>query len=243
MTTNNATTNNRFSNLLGKVNDKTPEIQKKNSNSNHYPNSKLNTNTNKLNAFKSDREELKQNNILMGRKRYEDRLKEEQINRRLFMEEKIKKAKEDEIKKLTSVDAFPELKSLKTDVTKNDNSNEVKTKVESNNYINRILKFQDDESNICNLEKEEKTDEYVRPGCVCIQLDKATNTEIWRYCEKNQQNEKEEDEIEEEDPYIVFGRLTEMWNNRRLDYINKWGMEDYENTFMFSNYEILVDEF
>ena len=236
MTTNNTTTNNRFSNLLGKANDKTPEIQKKNSNSTH------NTNTNKLNAFKSDREELKQNNILMGRKRYEDRLKEEQINRRLFMEEKIKKAKEDEIKKLTSVDAFPELKPLKRDVTKNDNNNEVKTKVESNHYINKILKVQDDKSNICNLEKEEKTDEYVPFGCVCIQLDKATNGEIWRYCEKDQENVKEESTNEDEDPYDVFARLTEMWDNRREDYINKWGMEDYENTFKFSNYEILVDE-
>jgi hypothetical protein len=232
--------NNRFSNLLEKNNNnnntknnvKTPVIQKQtNIDNNEIKKSNLN-------VFKSDREEIKQNNILMGRRRYEDRIKDEQMRRSLLIEEKMRKSKEDEIKMLTNVDSFPELKPAKTLIKKTDVR--VPMKNTELNYISKIVNDKDCSENVSKINEN---NDYVKPGWVCIQLDKVTNNFVWTYGENTLNNNNnndgdDDDDDDDEDPYVVFSRLTEMWDNRRMDYIKKWGIADYERNFMLEYIEV-----
>jgi hypothetical protein len=237
--------NNRFSNLLEKNNNnnntknnvKTPVIQKQtNIDNNEIKKSNLN-------VFKSDREEIKQNNILMGRRRYEDRIKDEQMRRSLLIEEKMRKSKEDEIKMLTNVDSFPELKPVKVSVKNNVVLDPIKKNMELN-YVSKIINNNQD----C-LENEsslnDNNNDYVKPGWVCIKTDKITNQLVWSYGEDTLNNNNndgdgggDDDDDDDEDPYVVFSRLTEMWDNRRMDYIKKWGIADYERNFMLEYIDV-----
>lgn len=247
MKNNNNTVNNRFSNLLEKNNNnntknnvKNNVIQKQTTNENNNENKKSN-----FNLFKSDREEIKQNNILMGKKRYEDRIKEEQLKRYSIIEERMRKAKADEIKMLTNVDSFPELKPVKTSVKNNVVLDPIKKNMESS-YVNKILNNnQDCSGNESNL--NDNNNDYVKPGWVCIKTDKITNQLVWSYGEDTLNNnnnnydaygDDDDDEDEDEDPYVVFSRLTEMWDNRRMDYIKKWGIADYERNFMLEYIDV-----
>ena len=34
-----------------------------------------------------------------------------------------------------------------------------------------------------------------------------------------------------------MSRLVKLYKNRRSDYVKKWGLDEYENMFMFPNYD------
>ena len=252
--------NNRFSNLLDNKNSTknniTPPVIQKQTNNNlkvftHLKNSMvspLNYSTKlpvailndahnerpilNLHGYKSDREEIKQNNILRGGRNYEDRIKDERIRRSLLIEERMRKSKEDEIKMLSNIDSFPELKPVKISESKYDVVMDPIKKKMDLNYVSKIINNNQDCSR---NEFELNNDDYVKPGCVCIKTDNITNQLLWTYGEDTINND---DEMEEyEDPIVVFSRLTEMWDNRRMDYIRKWGIADYERNFMLEYIE------
>jgi len=232
--------NNRFSNLLDDKTIKNVNNNKNNKNStkNNITPPILQKTNNDLNVFTSDREEIKQNNILMGRRNYEDRIKDERMRRSLLIEERMRKSKEDEIKMLSNIDSFPELKPVKISESKyNVVVDPIKKNVELN-YVSKIINNnQDCLENEYNLNEK---DDNVKPGWVCIKSDKVTNQLVWTYGEDTINNDDDDDdEMEEyEDPIIVFSRLTEMWDNRRMDYIRKWGIADYERNFMLEYIDV-----
>lgn len=230
--------NNRFSNLLDDKTIKNVNNNKNNKNStkNNITPPILQKTNNDLNVFTSDREEIKQNNILMGRRNYEDRIKDERMRRSLLIEERMRKSKEDEIKMLSNIDSFPELKPVKISESKyNVVVDPIKKNVELN-YVSKIINNnQDCLENEYNLNEK---DDNVKPGWVCIKSDKVTNQLVWTYGEDTINNDDDDEMEEYEDPIIVFSRLTEMWDNRRMDYIRKWGIADYERNFMLEYIDV-----
>jgi hypothetical protein len=145
------------------------------------------------------------------------------------IEERNKKQKEDEfIKSLDNSDAFPELKNKNTncEIINND-------KNQSTSFIDamKTKNIKMDNSETINNDAHN----YIPPGCVCIQYDKSIKKTVWIYgtdtkpiSEKNSM---------EEAPYFVLKRLVDLQQNRKYDYIRKWGIDEYDKMFMFQNYD------
>jgi hypothetical protein len=53
----------------------------------------------------------------------------------------------------------------------------------------------------------------------------------------NQYNYKKEEEEEEVDPKIVFKKLADMYEKWKREYIENWGMDEYEHYYRFPNYD------
>jgi hypothetical protein len=86
-----------------------------------------------------------------------------------------------------------------------------------------------------NITENEEAD-YVPQGCVCIKYDKISKQPVWIYGKDTVINTVEIAEAEE-DPYFVFQRLASLHQNRKYDYIRKWGIDEYDKMFMFQNYD------
>jgi hypothetical protein len=80
-------------------------------------------------------------------------------------------------------------------------------------------------------------DNVVPPGWVCIKYDKTSNQEVWDYGDNKNNSFNREEIIEQENPIDVFQRLVDLHRNRKYDYINKWGMDEYDQMFQFQNYD------
>ena len=146
------------------------------------------------------------------------------------IEERNKKQKEDEfIKSLHSLTAFPELQKKNT-TCENINNDTNQTTSFIGAMKSKNIKMHDNES--INIDARN----YVPPGCVCIQYDESIKKTIWIYG-KNTKPIAEKTYLEEEPPYFVLKRLVDLQQNRKYDYIRKWGIDEYDKMFMFQNYD------
>lgn len=217
-------TNNRFSVLMKKTNEK--EIIK--------------TQENKFNSFKNDKPIIQKNNLLEKNYRNEFRRHQEYENRRLNIEDKIKKAKENEIKILTNVENFPELKTC----TKKEQTT-IDYCEDNKKYYSKLLNINSDLSliNAVHNEKirgshnDDDDDENVPEGCVCIKFDKKENKIKWVYGKGLNTITIEDINDNYENPYIVMSKLVKLNKIRRNEHIRKWGIDEYEYMFMFPNYD------
>jgi len=223
-------TKNRFSVLM----DKQKVIEKdKNVNEKVV----IKTQENKFNSFKNDKQPIQKNY------RNEYRSYQEYDYRRFNLEDKQKKAKENEIKILTNVDNFPELKSsLKKEKTeKNEVTINYYSKLLNSNDLSQINNEKIGVTIASNINNDD--DENVPEGCVCIKFDKKENNLKWIYGKRliNTSDNKETNENEmneyHDNPFIVMSRLVKLNKIRRNDYIRKWGIDEYEYMFMFPNYD------
>jgi len=199
------TTNNRF-NVL--IENKKPAIVKNNE-----------PKTSTFNNFKS-------NSIGYKNNRHQD-----EVDYRMFKEEKNKKQKEEDIVKALDISNFPDLKSTSSSISKNQNREQYKTSfadMMKNNTQNL-----EENDHLANINNEE--DEIVKPGWVCIKQDNKTNKPLWAY--SNGGCVKVDETVTIEDPYYAFERLVTQYQKRKNEYIKTWGYEEYDKMFLFQNYD------
>ena len=134
-------------------------------------------------------------------------------------EEKLQKIKEEKKLKDLDINNFPETMSSTQDTKKKQS-----VVIDKPSFIEKIK-----------IEKVDKTvaikEEVVRPGWVSISL-------------KNRKPEHNygfstyiSDEVKNSYPEKVMQNLVTLHETRKTEYINTWGYEDYEKTFMFTNYD------
>ena len=224
------TYNNRFNVLMeDENNNKSKNKSNKNNNVNNNNNNikkedTVKDNNNHFNSFKMDKQVIREKTFIFDKKR-EEQAQYELNSRRLRIEENFKKAKEQEIKNLTNMNNFPELKTTNKASRNLQNSEKV--------YKEKLLKNENDSC------ENNEIDTIISDGCVCIELDKKNNNFIWNYGSgKNVINNDDNINFDySEEPYWVMNRLTRLFEKRRNEYINNWGVDDYENTFLFPNYD------
>ena len=168
-----------------------------------------------------DKQVIREKTYLLDKKR-EDQTQYELNSRRLRIEENFKKAKEQEIKNLTNMNNFPELKTTNKSSKNLQNSENV--------YKEKLMKNDNE------LSENDKSDTIISDGCVCIELNKKKNEFIWNYGKNSIKNNNDSNFDYSDEPYFVMDRLTRLIEKRRNEYINNWGVDDYENTFLFPNY-------
>jgi hypothetical protein len=184
-------------------------------------------------AVKSKKNVFANNNKIETNTETTNSLKNRFIDKNVAMEREKKHTHDNFIKSLESSTEFPELQFKKQDSATSD-SGLYKMDIGKTNF-----------SDIIKLKNEDKqcddnvNDDYVPPGCVSIKYDKASKKPIWIYSDNKNRTKPILDEIKEkeEDPYFVMQRVVELYNKRRNEYIHNWGIEEYDNTFMFQNYD------
>jgi len=87
-------------------------------------------------------------------------------------------------------------------------------------------------TDIVQLQKEEEIIETLPEGW--IELKKGKN-----YKEQEQEQEQEQ----EIDPSIVFKKIVEFYEKRKINYIENWGIDEYEKEFQFPNYCYETDDY
>lgn len=150
------------------------------------------------------------------------------VSKQVNDERNKKKQTDNFIKSLDSLTEFPELQMKKKEsivLNNNNNKSTFMDAIKTNNLINEINSI------------ESQNEENVPLGCVCIKIDKTTNSHNWIYGENDSKNNYGDEVVIEENPYFVFQRVVDLYNNRKNEYIRKWGIEDYERTYMFQNYD------
>ena len=145
------------------------------------------------------------------------------------IEERNKKQKEDEfIKSLDNSVAFPELQKKITNCESiNNDKNQTTSFIDAMKTKN--IKMDNNET------INNDADNCVPPGCVCIQYDKSIKKTVWNYGRDTKPIA--EKKYMEEAPYFVLKRLVDLQQNRKYDYIRKWGIDEYDKMFMFQNYD------
>jgi len=151
----------------------------------------------------------KPNNFNRQRNNYDKEFYErERVKRELELEKKNLE--------LLSDSNFPEL--CTTSSVKNGQQNAV-------SFLDKLNLSQQDNINdeIC-----------IEPGCVVISLDAKTRRPIFTYGESTLNNKTEDTYV---DPYDVLDALVALHEQRTNDYIDLWGYDEYENEFLFKNYD------
>jgi hypothetical protein len=139
------------------------------------------------------------------------------LEKKRLEEAKIKRLEEEKIKTL-SKDNFPEL--CKQEVTSNN-------KNLSNTFLDK-LKIQN------NLEKP--IEQVVAPGWIKMSRNPLTKeTEI--IYGKMIHNQDEHNYTEKDVLFNIADNLVNLYETRREEYIELWGYDEWEKTFIFSNYD------
>jgi hypothetical protein len=156
--------------------------------------------------------------------------RERQFANSAFREQQIaineQKRLEEEREKNLSAESFPELISMTKNLTKEPNNN-------MPSFLEKITmeveKKQEDKS-----EKQLLT-ETLKPGWTMFTYDKETNktSVIEKRIIRNEEKILNELDIR----YNVFGALANLHENRRQEYIDNWGEDEYEKMFIFPNYD------
>jgi hypothetical protein len=178
---------------------------------------------NKLNCFKTDKYLIEKKNAMDYKQREENKRQQEKDYRNFMKEQQIKKVKEDEIKNITDLNNFPELKTKQSKYDSVINMN--------NDYFNKLLNMEDN-----NKIKEKENQPCLPDGCVSIEFDKSENKIKWTYG-KNCNNNSLLELKEKDDPILIMGNLVDLYKERRNNYIKKWGFDEYEKMFLFPNYD------
>uniref|UniRef100_A0A6C0AR11 Uncharacterized protein n=1 Tax=viral metagenome TaxID=1070528 RepID=A0A6C0AR11_9ZZZZ len=153
--------------------------------------------------------------------------RERQFANSAFREQQIAKNEqkrlEEEREKNLSAESFPEL--IKT------------TKINTTNSMPSFL-----EKITIELEKKEESKsekqnliETLKPGWALFRYDNETNktTMFEKRIIRNEQNPLSELDI----IYNIFDGLANLHENRRQEYIDNWGEDEYEKMFIFPNYD------
>lgn len=186
------------------------------------PKEKINKNNKNNNS-----QNIKNNNNLVENKQ------RNVFRRRLSADDKIKNAKEEEIKNITNINNFPELKSLDKKKTKNKSISNPNTSY----YCDKLLNICVDE-NLLNHRNIEQ-DYGLENGCISIEIDKNNNF-IWKYSKKSNiygDLKKDDESNEKKEAFESISRVNSLYKKRRNDYITKWGWDEYEKMFIFPNYD------
>lgn len=148
------------------------------------------------------------------------------VSKQVNDERNKKKQTDNFIKSLDSLTEFPELQIKKKEsIILNNNKSTFIDAIKMNHLVTN-------EENRNEIQNEEN----VPPGCVCITFDKVSNKHCWIYGDNVSKNEDVESVIES-NPYFIFQRVTDLYNNRKNEHIKKWGIEEYDQMFMFQNYD------
>ena len=132
---------------------------------------------------------------------------------------------------------FPEIKNISI-ASINKNKNKETDKTSFADMMKNSTQNLDGDKKVTTEE-----DEIVKHCCICIKHDVKTNQPKWIYgegclkMELDKQNENDVSEVLDEEPIYVFERLTKLYQNRKNDYINKWGYDEYDKMFLFQNYD------
>jgi hypothetical protein len=147
-------------------------------------------------------------------------------------EERNKKQKDEKfVKSLDSLTEFPELQIIKKKDKNDSKSDNNKNKP---NFIHVINNNNNNKNEEHMINENDKNEESVPPGSVCIKYDRETKKILWGYGAKNNNN----DAVSEgQEPYFVFQRLVDLYKTRKYEYIRKWGIEEYDKMFLFQNYD------
>ena len=154
--------------------------------------------------------------------------RERQFANSAFKEEQFikneKKRLEEEKQKNLSIESFPELVKSSTTITNNNNMpsflEKITTKVEKKEEYKSEKQF---------------LTETLKPGWALFTFDKEQNkiSMIENRIIRNEQKPLSELDI----TYNVFDALVNLHKNRREEYINNWGEDEFEKTFIFPNYD------
>ena len=148
------------------------------------------------------------------------------VSKQVNDERNKKKQTDNFIKSLDSLTEFPELQIKKNkQIILNNNKSTFIDAIKMNHLVTN-------EENSNEIQNEDN----VPPGCVCIKFDKVSNKHCWIYGDNASKNEDVESVIES-NPYFIFQRVTDLYNNRKNEHIKKWGIEEYDQMFMFQNYD------
>jgi hypothetical protein len=151
------------------------------------------------------------------RNRNEREIKKNNEKERIFKSNNFKKINENE--KNLSEDNFPELV------------------VESKNSENNNLPIQKNSISFLDTIKKEIIHEkknIITPGWVNITFDKKIRKSKFEYGISNNYiiNKTQEELVDD-----VYYALSVLYDKRINDYINLWGYDEYENNFLFPNYD------
>jgi len=164
---------------------------------------------------------------------------QDEVDYRKFKEEKLKKQKEEDIVKALNISNFPDLKS----VSSSNIDTNYKAKTDKTSFADMMKSTTQIVDTLNTVTSEEVEVEIVKPGCICIKQDAKTNQLIWIYGDgcleinKNNENDNSDNLAVDEHPFYVFERLKTLYNNRKNEYINKWGYDEYDKMFLFQNYD------
>ena len=136
---------------------------------------------------------------------------------------KNKKFKPSESLFILNNNMFPELQSKGNQEDNNVNIKKNLIKIEKDNFSNLLKKkmLELEEINNSTIENEKKGWITIKKGIP--------------YIPNKEKIEKEEEPVVE--PYIVFKKLTKVYENWKKNYIEQWGYDEYEKNYRFPNYD------
>lgn len=131
--------------------------------------------------------------------------------------QKVKKLEEEKIKKNLDISNFPEivLKIEKKQITDNKNPS----------FLEKLNTVKE------NQNKNEPEEKIITDGWVSISFENRRPT--YKFGKMSYFTDK----VTKTTPNHIMFNLVELHENRKAEYIEKWGEEDYENTFLFKNYD------
>jgi hypothetical protein len=194
-------------------------------------NNNANNNKTKIDKNRDEPKHSTFNNFKSNSSGYKSSRHQDDVEYRMFKEEKIKKQKEENIVKALDISNFPDLKTTSSSISKNQNREQYKNSF-ADMMKNSTQILQEHGNTIC-INNEE--DESVKPGWVCIKQDFKTSQPVWRY--GNGGCAKVDETVTIEDPYYAFERLVTQYQKRKNEYIKTWGYEEYDKMFLFQNYD------
>jgi hypothetical protein len=189
-------------------------------NINEKQNNQYNEKQNNNNIKKQNTEQPKFNNFKEDRPKYE--------GANIFSNKTLEKEENKNLKNLSlSTENFPELVSV---------GKKVNT-IESTSFLEKAKKEEKrEEKEVINIIKDE-----IPYGCALIKRCKSTNRMILKYDPEYEKVVNYEKKIKEENESIyedqIINSLVNLHVKRKQEYIDNWGYDDYETTFLFPYYD------
>lgn len=137
--------------------------------------------------------------------------------------QKLKELEKEKIKKDLEINSFPELGSKTIDVLKKHSP--------KLSFLETLQLTKEDEKD---EEKETEKKEMIKDGCVSITFkNKKVKYTFGKMTYLNDLNNNNKLPT----PHFIMSNLVTMNENRKAKYIENWGEEDYEKTFLSPNYD------
>jgi hypothetical protein len=134
--------------------------------------------------------------------------------------QKMKDLENEKIKKNLDITSFPEI-GAKVATGQQMMIDNIQTKQSS--FLEKLNTVKENKN-------EEKEEEFIADGCVSISF--KNRQVIYNY---GKMSVKENEDFTT--PHDIMYNLVRVCENRKYEYIKNWGEEDYDNTFLFKNYD------